>query len=182
MHRQSEIRAGNHRKQACVYKTVARQPCYISRMRVSVVAALVSLMRASGASYFLHWLHYISGAATLCLSMKALNSTDQTVAQSQLGADNCPVGAAPTCRRIWLLICTGRIVCMLHVAAGRSPVPPPHHQVFEANQLADHLLRRQSLPFTCCTPRVRTPPHTSCLLYTSPSPRDRQKSRMPSSA
>ena len=25
-------------------------------------------------------------------------------------------------------------------------------------------------------------PHTTCLLYTSPSPRDRQKSRMPSSA
>ena len=25
-------------------------------------------------------------------------------------------------------------------------------------------------------------PHTNCLLYTSPSPRDRQKSRMPSSA
>ena len=24
--------------------------------------------------------------------------------------------------------------------------------------------------------------HTNCLLYTSPSPRDRQKSRMPSSA
>ena len=24
--------------------------------------------------------------------------------------------------------------------------------------------------------------HTGCLLYTSPSPRDRQKSRMPSSA
>ena len=24
--------------------------------------------------------------------------------------------------------------------------------------------------------------HTTCLLYTSPSPRDRQKSRMPSSA
>ena len=28
----------------------------------------------------------------------------------------------------------------------------------------------------------RLPPHASCLLYTSPSPRDRQKSRMPSSA
>ena len=27
-----------------------------------------------------------------------------------------------------------------------------------------------------------TPIHSSCLLYTSPSPRDRQKSRMPSSA
>ena len=25
-------------------------------------------------------------------------------------------------------------------------------------------------------------PHSGCLLYTSPSPRDRQKSRMPSSA
>ena len=29
---------------------------------------------------------------------------------------------------------------------------------------------------------VRTPPGYNCLLYTSPSPRDRQKSRMPSSA
>ena len=27
-----------------------------------------------------------------------------------------------------------------------------------------------------------TPPDNICLLYTSPSPRDRQKSRMPSSA
>ena len=27
-----------------------------------------------------------------------------------------------------------------------------------------------------------TPPLSGCLLYTSPSPRDRQKSRMPSSA
>ena len=30
-------------------------------------------------------------------------------------------------------------------------------------------------------PRTTRPP-TTCLLYTSPSPRDRQKSRMPSSA
>ena len=29
---------------------------------------------------------------------------------------------------------------------------------------------------------VTTSFHNSCLLYTSPSPRDRQKSRMPSSA
>ena len=29
---------------------------------------------------------------------------------------------------------------------------------------------------------VRTGPTSNCLLYTSPSPRDRQKSRMPSSA
>ena len=31
-------------------------------------------------------------------------------------------------------------------------------------------------------PISNIPPHKSCLLYTSPSPRDRQKSRMPSSA
>ena len=30
--------------------------------------------------------------------------------------------------------------------------------------------------------RINVPPLTDCLLYTSPSPRDRQKSRMPSSA
>ena len=29
---------------------------------------------------------------------------------------------------------------------------------------------------------VRPDPYNPCLLYTSPSPRDRQKSRMPSSA
>ena len=30
--------------------------------------------------------------------------------------------------------------------------------------------------------RARPPVHTICLLYTSPSPRDRTRSRMPSSA
>ena len=32
------------------------------------------------------------------------------------------------------------------------------------------------------TPNHPTKSHIVCLLYTSPSPRDRQKSRMPSSA
>ena len=32
------------------------------------------------------------------------------------------------------------------------------------------------------TPFYSNPEHQTCLLYTSPSPRDRQKSRMPSSA
>ena len=50
---------------------------------------------------------------------------------------------------------------------------------------AEYLMRKQVLPLE----RIRGIetggcPHTaiSCLLYTSPSPRDRQKSRMPSSA
>ena len=35
---------------------------------------------------------------------------------------------------------------------------------------------------TLTTSKMRLTPNTPCLLYTSPSPRDRQKSRMPSSA
>ena len=35
--------------------------------------------------------------------------------------------------------------------------------------------------YTACQVAYIAPPDT-CLLYTSPSPRDRQKSRMPSSA
>ncbi|WDT36817.1 hypothetical protein PVA38_11360 [Streptococcus pneumoniae D39] len=33
-----------------------------------------------------------------------------------------------------------------------------------------------------CTPKVRQNKSNFCLLYTSPSPRDRTRSRMPSSA
>ena len=42
-------------------------------------------------------------------------------------------------------------------------------------------LRSQSVGRRCCGSGTSTCPWT-CLLYTSPSPRDRQKSRMPSSA
>ena len=38
------------------------------------------------------------------------------------------------------------------------------------------------LSWSAKVPRIRFYPYTGCLLYTSPSPRDRQKSRMPSSA
>ena len=68
------------------------------------------------------------------------------------------------------------------------------------------LLEKLGLPFQCASPAVDETPlpgesaevlvarlahakasaiasqHKHCLLYTSPSPRDRQKSRMPSSA
>ena len=40
---------------------------------------------------------------------------------------------------------------------------------------------RHACPCAKCAP-LRNEDETSCLLYTSPSPRDRQKSRMPSSA
>ena len=39
-----------------------------------------------------------------------------------------------------------------------------------------------NLDFERIMPRVPEPPNMSCLLYTSPSPRDRTRSRMPSSA
>ena len=46
------------------------------------------------------------------------------------------------------------------------------------------MVLRQSLHNPVGSPRLRdiVSSNNSCLLYTSPSPRDRQKSRMPSSA
>ena len=35
-----------------------------------------------------------------------------------------------------------------------------------------HRTHRTCLPASCCTPRSSPPHHTTCLLYTSPSPRD----------
>ena len=42
-------------------------------------------------------------------------------------------------------------------------------------------LKRRNIPFDFIKDK-KYYYHSSCLLYTSPSPRDRQKSRMPSSA
>ena len=46
-------------------------------------------------------------------------------------------------------------------------------QVFLAEEIPDEWLKELSKPI---------PPYKTCLLYTSPSPRDRTRSRMPSSA
>ena len=48
------------------------------------------------------------------------------------------------------------------------------------NGVAKHMEMKMSSELTKVTPLYRD--ENSCLLYTSPSPRDRQKSRMPSSA
>ena len=47
-----------------------------------------------------------------------------------------------------------------------------------SNDILQSIIQNKDFPFS------RTCPNTpnTCLLYTSPSPRDRQKSRMPSSA
>ena len=42
--------------------------------------------------------------------------------------------------------------------------------------------KRHALISTGVSPERRRAPHNTCLLYTSPSPRDRTRSRMPSSA
>ena len=47
----------------------------------------------------------------------------------------------------------------------------------EANLGGDNIFASQNYQFDTIIPQFAT-----CLLYTSPSPRDRQKSRMPSSA
>ena len=49
-------------------------------------------------------------------------------------------------------------------------------------ELRHHLLDMGLTPGTEVTLRKTAPMGDPCLLYTSPSPRDRQQSRMPSSA
>ena len=70
--------------------------------------------------------------------------------------------------------------------------PPPPKDCCPKGQscCGDGCIPTDELPFTLCMANGNcgcggTPPDgecNSCLLYTSPSPRDRQKSRMPSSA
>ena len=49
---------------------------------------------------------------------------------------------------------------------------------YEGKEIPEHW----KVMLTPVTPKEKGYPHFRCLLYTSPSPRDRQKSRMPSSA
>ena len=51
------------------------------------------------------------------------------------------------------------------------------YPAFEFSEPTHHTAQASSVEINCTTAAV-----VSCLLYTSPSPRDRQKSRMPSSA
>ena len=52
----------------------------------------------------------------------------------------------------------------------------------EEQKTAEELLQKQTSHFDNETSKVFNSEFKGCLLYTSPSPRDRQKSRMPSSA
>ena len=83
---------------------------------------------------------------------------------------------------------TGKIVREVKVASEPEALlqvlmNPAYHFKrigLEAGPLSQWLfsaLAEAGLPVICVETR-----HMSCLLYTSPSPRDRQKSRMPSSA
>ena len=61
---------------------------------------------------------------------------------------------------------------------------PPRDLVWRSSSLVDLYLARlrDALPMHHPQIEIMTRLVASCLLYTSPSPRDRQKSRMPSSA
>ena len=72
-------------------------------------------------------------------------------------------------RNLWNLIkstMTGRAVLLTT------------HSMLEADALCDRIGIQVRGQFHC----VGSPQHLNCLLYTSPSPRDRSISRMPSSA
>ena len=62
------------------------------------------------------------------------------------------------------------------------------YPAFEFSEVTHHTAQASSIEINCTNAAVQSGAHTIylhgnfCLLYTSPSPRDRQKSRMPSSA
>ena len=61
----------------------------------------------------------------------------------------------------------------------RGGKPAPIFEVENRNRLSERASCKNDSDFRL---RKSAPVFDSCLLYTSPSPRDRQKSRMPSSA
>ena len=74
-------------------------------------------------------------------------------------------------------------------AKGEKPAPPRPKLVDELLEAAQRLKAKPELGTSTVVARTkkgeaprRIVVRRSCLLYTSPSPRDRQKSRMPSSA
>ena len=61
-----------------------------------------------------------------------------------------------------------------------APIAAAFQQIFLGNKAFTNLPRKFNVTITGCVEHCT--PGETCLLYTSPSPRDRQKSRMPSSA
>ena len=74
----------------------------------------------------------------------------------------------------------------LEVAEASAAVKELKHNLFVVSQQLQEAWKRctqgQSEQALAQDQLARLQHHTDCLLYTSPSPRDRQKSRMPSSA
>ena len=67
----------------------------------------------------------------------------------------------------------------LSVEAGSRTYQPGYSQ---EQTCYEYVYREEYIPGTQSNPGRVVSSRESCLLYTSPSPRDRQKSRMPSSA
>ena len=69
-----------------------------------------------------------------------------------------------------------------------NPVKIPNKSLFKIEEVCElidvkpYVLRFWESEFTEIKPLASSNGQKICLLYTSPSPRDRQKSRMPSSA
>ena len=67
----------------------------------------------------------------------------------------------------------------------RTDCPKDYFQIVKTIKEIDKKLEKKfnkELPIGVCHPGVHSPQTGFCLLYTSPSPRDRTRSRMPSSA
>src|SRR5678810_1489367 len=74
------------------------------------------------------------------------------------------------------------VIVLVSLAVGQTPAPTaPAHEKYVVNKAWAQV--PADLPWNAATSSIAPDGKGNvCLLYTSPSPRDRQKSRMPSSA
>ena len=76
-----------------------------------------------------------------------------------------------------LLADLGQVAVSTGPSKPAAPPPPPVRTDASSSVVIQYKAKKREQTDGQSTPQPRT-----CLLYTSPSPRDRQKSRMPSSA
>ena len=100
---------------------------------------------------------------------------------NQLIHPDChPFTAAGTLKQVSAFYEEGRRVMWMMLRA--QPRPCFNHELIDEIMTLARAAKDSGLPIDFWVTGSLVPQIYNCLLYTSPSPRDRQKSRMPSSA
>ena len=102
---------------------------------------------------------------------------------SGLAREDAPVSRQPSSDPYTMTKMAAFNDAMARAAAGQDVVTTHPGAIFGPSPVASNALARTSFNRVLLSAlRKRITQYLTCLLYTSPSPRDRQKSRMPSSA